>query len=402
MRSVEEKCLIVTCDQAFKITKIHIIKNLNIEIQMDDFLIDLIDPEDYSKFWEFSAALKKAEALFEHELYVSEIGKIKSRMGFGGVSHGDQYTIAIFTHYLDLFETVIKVDCEEMQFLKEQMKKYDISPVIYHQFSELNNELLNLQRESIKKNVQISNLMENTVLLNKELEELNAMKDRIFSIIGHDLRAPLSNIIEGVNLISEDRNLLYELVEVGFFKRLSDSAGHTMFLLENLLEWSKIQLGEQSFKPMSYPLKQLIEVVLDTLRPVALQKDIRIIEDQIENVIALADIRMIEVVIRNLLSNAIKFTNEQGEIHIAVSKEQTFIRVTIVDNGVGMSDEKIKTLFELKKINSERGTSGEKGTGFGLLLCDQFVKQNGGTLSISSKIGEGTSVTFTVPIYNTP
>ena len=198
------------------------------------------------------------------------------------------------------------------------------------------------------------------------------------------------------------RSLTYEEWQKdNYFSKLSDSATNSMHLLENLLEWSKSQLGELSFFPRSFILLESIRNVINLLKDVAAEKKIDIVEELRYNPYVYADKRMIEVILRNLISNAIKFTNEDGELNIKVSIDKEFAKITIIDNGIGMPPEKVKTLFDLTKDNVSYGTKGEKGTGFGLVLCKNLTEQNGGSISILSKIGKGSKFIFTIPLSKT-
>ncbi|MBU3113250.1 sensor histidine kinase [Clostridium lacusfryxellense] len=233
---------------------------------------------------------------------------------------------------------------------------------------------------------------------NRKLEVLNTTKDRIFSIIGHDLRSPLANIIQSMNLIAFDKSTYEEWKEENFFSTLGDSAAKSMHLLENLLEWSKSELGELSFHPTNFILLTSIRPAIDILKGIAAKKKINIIEELSYNPNVYADKRMIEVILRNLVSNAIKFTNMDGQLNIKVIMEKGFAKIIIIDNGLGMSTEKINTIFDLTKNNVVRGTKGEKGTGFGLVLCKNLTEQNGGSISLRSQIGKGSEFSFTIPL----
>lgn len=264
--------------------------------------------------------------------------------------------------------------------------------------TEINNDIINMQRELSKKNAYILDLLNKKEEMNIELEALNATKDRLFSIIGHDLRAPLSDIISSINLIATNKFIYEELKEENFFIKLKDSAANTMLLLENLLEWSKSERGELSFFPTVFILQESIQTVINLLKGVAANKRINIVEEINNITYVYADKRMIEVILRNILSNAIKFTNEDGKVNVEACVYKEFAKITIIDNGIGMSEEKLKTIFDLKTNNVIHGTKGEKGTGFGLVLCKNLIEQNGGSMSIASDIDKGSEFTFTVPL----
>ncbi|HEY5561768.1 MAG TPA: HAMP domain-containing sensor histidine kinase [Clostridiaceae bacterium] len=398
MKSYDEKWIVIACDCNFIITDIIAIKNLNVNINIKDPASKIISDYDMNKFLDFTLILRNEKASFGDKMGVVVDKSSVTVMDFGGVEYGDNYIIIAFSNYLALYEELIKLDNDPINYLREKMKYYSVSPGNYQELSGLNNEVINMQKDLFKKNIVILDLIYKKEEMNKELEVLNATKDRIFSIIGHDLRAPLANIIQSMNLIAYDKLIYEEWKQGNFFSNLSNSAANTMHLLENLLEWSKSQLGELSFFPRNFILLGSIRPVIDLLKGVAAQKRITIVEELSHNPYVFADQRMIEVILRNLVSNALKFTNEDGQINIKVTTEKEFVKIVIIDNGLGMSQEKIETLFDLNKNNVARGTKGEKGTGFGLVLCKNLIEQNGGSISICSQIGKGSEFIFTVPL----
>lgn len=400
MKLLDEKWLVITCDSHFLITDIIAIKNIDINIKIKDPASKLVAHYNIPKFLDFILTLKNEKAAFGDEMGVVD-NNSTSVMDFGGVAYGNNYIITVFSNYLGLYEELIKISNEPINHLRSEMKRFSVSPGNYQKLSGLNNEVINMQRELYKKNAIITDLMNKSEEMNRELESLNDTKDRIFSIIGHDLRAPLANIIQSMNLIAYDKLIYEEFKQKNFFGTLIDSSVTTMHLLENLLEWSKSELGELSFFPRNFILLGSIRSVIDLLKGVAAKKRIVIVEELSCNSYVFADQRMIEVIMRNLVSNAIKFTNEDGKLNIKVSNEKDFVKVVISDNGIGMSTDKIETIFDLTNNNVACGTKGEKGTGFGLVLCKNLIEQNGGYISIWSQINKGSEFTFTIPLPKT-
>lgn len=221
-------------------------------------------------------------------------------MDLSGIEYQNNYIITFFSNYLALYGELLKINSEPLNYLCEKMKYFSVSPAKYQELSGLNNEVINIQRELYKKNSVILDLMNKKEEMNKKLEALNATKDRIFSIIGHNLRVPLANIIQSMNLIAYDKLIYEEWKKENFFSNLSDSAANTMHLLENLLEWSKSQLGEFSFFQRNFSLLESIRPAIDLLKGIAATKSITIIEELKYNPYVYADKRMIEVVLRNL------------------------------------------------------------------------------------------------------
>jgi len=398
MKSYDKRWLVIKCDSDFIITDIVTIKNIETNLKINDDVSKIISRFDIQKFIDFTLTLKNEKVAFGDELGVIESTNSVTVMDIGGVEYENNYIIIVFSNYLALHEELTKIKNKSINYLCEKMKHFSVSPGNYQQLSLLNNEVINIQRELYKKNAIISDLFKTKEELNIELKTLNATKDRIFSIIGHDLRGPLANIIQSVNMIAYDKLTYEEFQQDNFFSNLTDSAANSMHLLENLLDWSKIQLGELPFFPKNFILLESIRTVIDLLKGVAAKKRISIVEELEHNPHVYADQRMIEVILRNIISNSIKFTNDDGKLIIKIDIAKDSAKVVVIDNGVGMIKEKIATLFDLNKNNVIRGTKGEKGTGFGLVLCKKLIEQNGGLISISSQNGKGSEFTFTIPL----
>ena len=234
------------------------------------------------------------------------------------------------------------------------------------------------------------------------LQELNATKDKFFSIIAHDLKNPFNSIIGFSNLLAKQ---IYENNYEGIARYgiiIQNSSQRAMDLLTNLLEWSRIQTGSIAFSPECIEIAELTNSVLKSLIDTANQKTIKISIEFPPLVFVFADKEMISTVLRNLISNAIKFTHPGGEIVISAKKKQTEWMMSIADNGVGIKEEAIDKLFRIDQSYSTMGTQNEKGTGLGLLLCKEFVEKNGGKIWVESEHGgpqgsSGSKFHFTVP-----
>lgn len=246
----------------------------------------------------------------------------------------------------------------------------------------------NLKLEEANKRLQESE---------QHLKELNATKDKFFSIIGHDLRNPLNALLGFSELISahsEDYNL--EEIQ-SYNKIINESAKNIHHLVENLLEWSRSQSGNIEFNPEELNLKQLISEIVQIHNIYAGKKDISIRMDAPEEIIAFADRNLLATIIRNLLANAIKFTPAGGKINISTCRESNSVRISVTDNGIGMSQEQVSQLFQLEHSALITGTSPEKGTGLGLILCKEFIDMHHGDILVESEPGKGTSFIFTLP-----
>jgi ligand-binding sensor domain-containing protein/signal transduction histidine kinase len=233
---------------------------------------------------------------------------------------------------------------------------------------------------------------------NDELTKLNATKDRIFSIIAHDLRNPF-NVAIGFSdiLLEEYRNLPPETIEM-YLNYISDSSKSGNTLLDNLLQWSRTQTGGIKFEPIQLNLLLVANETCNFLQGSALKKKINIQLQINPDISVLADVNMLKTILRNLISNAIKFTNENGIITVYSSQKSGHVEVCVSDSGVGVPEEKLPLLFNIETNKSTLGTSQESGTGLGLILCKDFVEKHNGKIWVESKIGEGSQFKFTMPL----
>ncbi len=231
----------------------------------------------------------------------------------------------------------------------------------------------------------------------KELSQLNKSKDVLFSIIAHDLRTPLGGFKSMLELLKDDVFLFDSKEYKDVIKLLINAADDVYSLLENLLFWSKSQRNEVIFNPKNFELNKIIFQNIALLQSTFRKKEIKINYNVSEISILYADKEMIKVIIRNILSNAIKFTNNKGRINIFASTIRNLVKIKIQDNGIGMSDEIIKKIFDEKKFDTRYGTEGEKGSGLGLNLCKLFVDKNNGKIEVKSKKNVGSEFIITLP-----
>lgn len=237
---------------------------------------------------------------------------------------------------------------------------------------------------------------------NEELTKTNAEKDKFFSIIAHDLRNPLWALMQYSEFLIEDSENMSADERDQMLKSLSESASNAHKLLENLLEWSRMQRGYTTFEPAALNIHDSVAEAIKILRDSAALKNIRInfyIDSDQE---VYADKNMIQLVIRNLVSNAIKFTPAGGTVEISVSVPHNgFVLLSVKDTGIGIPPAMLKNLFSLTSDAKRPGTGGEKSTGLGLILCKEYVEKNGGTISVESEEGKGSVFSFTVPVSPT-
>lgn len=228
-----------------------------------------------------------------------------------------------------------------------------------------------------------------------QLDQLNQVKDRFFSIISHDLRNNLTTMKLYFDLVSSPN--YKETDSSDMSKQVAASVQNTIDLLENLLVWAAGQIKGVQVEPKKVNLNKLAEVNCQMLFSMAQQKCITLTNDTDIDACILADENMVNLIIRNLLSNALKFTPEGGLISILSQEDALFHQIIVIDNGVGMNPEQLETLFTAHANVSTQGTANEKGTGLGLMLCKEFVEKNGGKIWVESEEGKGSSFYFTFP-----
>ncbi len=267
-------------------------------------------------------------------------------------------------------------DLKVLQFVSEQIEK-----VIDKEYTEI--ELRNSVKELLK--------------TKKELEIINANKDKFFSIIAHDLRSPFMALMGISQMISEDMDSM----SVKELKEMTDvvyNSTHNLFkLLENLLNWSRLQMGSYKIHYSNINLKKVSNTVVTLLELAARKKGI-ILRNNVFDTIAYADDDCVKTILRNLVNNAIKFTNRGGVINLSSKIIDDFIEISVEDNGVGMREKMLENLFSITEKISEVGTEEETGTGLGLILCKELVEKNNGKLNVKSEFGKGSIFSFTLPL----
>ncbi len=267
-----------------------------------------------------------------------------------------------------------------------------------HRALEKINKLLNEKNDKIEKqNEELEELNSELIESNQELKELNATKDKFFSIISHDLKGPISSSYQLIDSVRKHYKLFTEEEKKENFDLLYDSTYNTYLLLENLLTWSRTQRDKIEYKPEVTNVKSITDITISHLLVFSVQKNITINNNIDENIAGKFDINMISTVLRNIINNAIKFTEEYGEINVDCKKENGNLKFSIADNGIGMDEKTGNALFQIDKTHSRQGTNNEKGTGLGLIIAWEFIKKHDGVIWAESKPGKGTTFYFTIP-----
>jgi signal transduction histidine kinase/ligand-binding sensor domain-containing protein len=254
-----------------------------------------------------------------------------------------------------------------------------------------------LEEKVRERTLQIEEQKAEILEKNAELKELNASKDKFFSIIGHDLRNPFNTIIGLTDLLLMDiQGTTPEKLQKSL-QNIRGSSQQAHELLENLLLWARSHTGILAFRPEMVDLKKLVEESVSLVSAQAIRKNIVIHEDFIQEPMIHADVNMIRTVLRNLLTNSVKFTNQNGEVWVRLSVNNGFCTISVQDNGAGIPAEKIGTLFRIDTSHKTRGTDQEPGTGLGLILCKEFVERHGGRIEVDSQSGKGSEFRVVLP-----
>ncbi|MFZ0283072.1 MAG: hybrid sensor histidine kinase/response regulator [Bacteroidales bacterium] len=253
-----------------------------------------------------------------------------------------------------------------------------------------------LNQELIERHLAEDSLIKSEL----RLKELNATKDKFFSIIAHDLKNPFTCLLGATELLNEkigtmDNEQILELIQI-----LNDSAKSGYEILQNLLDWSRSQTGMITFNPGIINLKELIDENISDLKLCSSRKEINLFSDVKADLPVFSDKNVIDTVLRNLISNAIKFTHKSGTVKISVVNEGDVVVVKVRDTGIGIPEKNIGDLFRIDTKYSRPGTGMEQGTGLGLKICKEFVEMQGGELRVQSVVNEGSDFIFTIPAYD--
>ena len=226
-----------------------------------------------------------------------------------------------------------------------------------------------------------------------ELKALNSTKDRLFSIIGHDLRSPIASL-KGVLLLLDNQQLSREEFN-DLLLHLQKNVDNVHGMLENLLQWSLSQMKGMKPNLKVFEMNDVIEQTIELFKEVAKQKNIELRTNILENLTVFADENHVQAVIRNLLNNALKFTPKDGNVSVSGKFKNNFVELQIINSGIGISTDELQTIFSNPKL--KQGTAGEKGTGLGLILCKDLIKQNSGEISVKSDFMKNTTFEVLIP-----
>ena len=317
------------------------------------------------------------------------------------------------------FELMVPEDGEKMkQLFQSRLKEFGVS--ININFRAYHKDGSTRYLEGTAKNMLHSPLI-NGIIINyrdvtdrkkaekalkereKSLRKLNKTKDKFFSIIAHDLTGPFNSLLGFSEILKQDFEKFDQNEQKEYIDIIYNGLLNTYKLLENLLLWSRSQTKNVDFNPETVNLYLLVNETIQPLKHLLENKFIELSLEIGKDIHIEADRNMLSTIIRNLVSNAVKFTHKGGKISIqsdvvADGKEDGFVIISVIDNGIGIPNEMQSKLFKISKNRSAKGTENETGTGLGLILCKEFVKKHGGKIWVESETGKGSRFVFSLPL----
>lgn len=233
---------------------------------------------------------------------------------------------------------------------------------------------------------------------NEQLEMLNDSKDKFFSIVAHDLISPFSAVLGYSEILNEESKTMEREQVIQFSRDIHSISKKAFNLLNELLDWSRIQTGRMPYEPEMISIQPIVEDLFALYEQSARKKSIKLVNRVDVSHKSFADYKMVSTTLRNLLSNAVKFTGQDGRIEIGSTVKNGFLEVYVEDTGIGINDDDVIKIFKIDVHHTQIGTNKEKGTGLGLILCQEFVKKNRGQIRVESELGKGSKFIFTLPV----
>lgn len=344
--------------------------------------------EIYHEVFDSISSIEKAKKITELELQY----KFDKKIDIEKKKERRQHKVVAFQRMIITFSSIALILSIALVILKVRSSKSQKQSYIL--LSEKNAQIL-------KQNDAILNQSNELLTQRDQLKHLNATKDKIYSIIAHDLKNPFNVILGFTSLVTEKWENIDDERKRLYISKVHESATNAYELLENLLDWARSQTGRINVEPECIEIKNHIDKTISYVIGHARSKGITISNLVEPSASIKVDVNMIGAVIRNLLSNAIKFTNENGIVKITNQFQANGdVSIVIEDNGVGMNEDVLASLFNFETHVSTKGTKNEKGTGLGLLICKEFVEKNNGKIDVESEVGKGTRFIITLPVCN--
>jgi two-component system sensor histidine kinase/response regulator len=235
---------------------------------------------------------------------------------------------------------------------------------------------------------------------NKHLHELNEKKDRIFSMLSHDLRSPFQSLLGLSEILSSEAGSMPVEEIIEFSGILNNAIKNQYELLSHVLDWARLQRNKTAFSPKRIDLFEIADKVFKIMLPVVKNKNIELVSGIKKDTIVTADEDMITVILKNLISNAIKFSHKGSTVKVVAENTGYACNISVIDNGVGLTREAIEKIFRFDSKYSDLGTEGETGLGIGLMIICEMLECHNSKLSVESEINKGSKFTFTLPEHN--
>jgi signal transduction histidine kinase len=295
-------------------------------------------------------------------------------------------------------ETKVKERTSELSKSNRQLQEEIVLRKLAEDEIRKHAEQILVNKESLEiKALELTQLNDQLHQSEKKLKESNIGKDKFFSILAHDLRSPFHSIKGLSEILLEDHQFLSKEEIKELSEGIFSSSNKILKLLDNLLDWSRVQTGRIELKSELISIEDIVKQNISLFADIAKSKEITIECKNQSACDPIADKNMIDTVIRNLLSNSIKFTRKAGNICVSFSEVESEVIVSVEDNGVGIPEENVHKLFKVEENYSTYGTDNERGTGLGLVLCAEFIHLNKGRIWVESKINEGSKFSFSLP-----
>ncbi len=344
----------------------------------------------YYKLYEISLDLKDYKKAHEMLLFIHQTG--------------EQYQLDDFALQMNAVKQQNMVKTRELEIKHNRSQLFFLSIAFIIILLSFSIFIVTLFRKNKRLKTLIEEINQKSLIISKQNEELsiaNIEKDKFFSIIAHDIRGPFNGFLGLTHLMTEELpTMTFEQIQ-NIALSMKRSAANLYRLLENLLQWAKMQQGLIPYNPEPVSLGYLISECVKVFLESAKIKGVEIACEIANDMVVSADVNILQTIIRNLVSNALKFTHSGGKIIIAVRKTgDNRAEVSISDTGIGMSQDMVYALFRLDVRTSRQGTEGEPSTGLGLIICKDFIEKQGGKLLVESMEGKGSKFTFSLDLVN--
>ena len=359
--------------------------------------------KDYEKAdSNFDKALKLAN---KTEIIDSQIECYKYLAEYNEIKKDYKQSLGYFWKYHTLRDSVLNF--QNSAFISQMESEYQI-------------DKMKRQNDLLKKDLEANTRQKNLLLViaalvisfaigifllyrskrraNLKLNEVNVMKDKFFGIIAHDLRSPFSTMFGLTGILQDDYNNISDQERKELISNIEGAGKQAFRLLENLLYWAQSQTNRLELNKKQVDLYPLILDTFSLLKDFAGKKEITLATTAEENCFAYCDDEMIKTVIRNLLANAVKFSFPGNTVNVLITDEGNYKKICVEDFGTGIQENIKEKIFSIENIHTSKGTSGESGTGLGLIICKEFVEKNGGKIWFDSNVDKGTRFYFTVPL----